>query len=402
MNGPGSAALEGTRILDLSRHLPGPMATMFLADMGAEVIKLEDTTSGDPLRAFPPLVDGTSALFLALNRSKHSVAIDMKSTSGRKLTLELAASCDVVLEGFRPGVMKKLGLGFEELKAVRQDIILCSITGYGQNGPDRDTPGHDINYCARAGILARSGSAELPPQVCGAQVADVAGGTWPAVSAIIAALFQRLRTGKGQWIDIALADGALSTMALSLAPVLSGQALVPKGQGPLDGGLPCYGVYKTMDGKHLAVGALEDQFFDALCKAMDLPQLQDHGMAGGQLGQKIREQLQGRFAELSRDQWMEKLEGIKCCVEPVLDLDEVPSQAQFLARQMFIPTGEGHDLRVQMACPVKLAGTASISMARSPGLGEHTSEILQGMGLDQGTIEKLAAEGIIRLGENKP
>ncbi len=399
MSSTESPALEGTRILDLSRHLPGPMATMFLADMGAEVIKLEDPAVGDPLRYIPPLVDGTSAMFLSINRSKRSVSINLKTSRGKDLALRLAATCDVVVEGFRPGVMKKLGLGFDDLKAVRRDIILCSITGYGQNGPDRDTPGHDINYCARAGILSQSGEPDLGPQICGAQVADVAGGVWPAVSAIIAALFQRLHTGKGQWIDIALADGALSTMALSLAPVLAKSPTVPRGMGPLNGGLACYGVYQTADGGHLAVGALEEPFFDALCNAMDLPGLRGQGMATGRQGMKVRQQLADKFRTMTRDQWTEKLKGVDCCVEPVLDLHEVPTHPQFQARQMFVQQNQPKGLRTHFASPIKLANNPPLDL-HTPSLGEHTEEILQGLGLDSDTLGSLAEKGIIRLGEH--
>ncbi len=392
-------ALDGIKILDLSRHLPGPLATMFLADMGAEVIKLEDTVTGDPLRSIPPLIDGVSAMFLAINRSKRSVSMDLKKPKGRELALELMATCDVVVEGFRPGVMKNLGLAYEDLKAVKKDIILCSITGYGQSGPDSQMPGHDINYCARTGILARSGAAGLPPQICGAQVADVAGGTWPAVSAIIAALFQKLRTGSGQWIDIALADAACSTMALNLGPVLAGKQLPPKGQGPLDGGLPSYGIYATKDGKYLAVGALEGKFFRALCKALDLEDLQDQGMSTGQQGQKVRRALEEKFLSMSREQCMARLEGVDCCVEPVLDLDQVPSHPQFLARGMFIPSDGA--LAYQMASPIKMAGRISTA-TRAPNLGEHTLEILHDMGMAHDDIHAMASEGIVMLGKKKP
>ena len=390
--------LMGIRILDLTRNLPGPLATTMLGDLGADVIKLEDPRTGDPVRLLPPHVGNVSAFHLGVNRSKRSLAVDLKQAEGQALALRLAATCDVVVEGFRPGVIDRLGLGWDRLQSARADIILCSITGYGQTGPDRDLPGHDINYCARAGILGQSGRRQDPPAMLGAQFADVAGGSLQAVAAIFGALFQRERTGQGQWLDVAMAEGVLSTMALTMAIQLAGFPAPGRGQGPLTGGLPCYGVYECRDGRHLAVGALEGHFFDALVRALQLPELAGQGLAFGESGETIRAAIQARFLERDAAEWIEALAGVDACVELVLEVPEVLADPQYVDRGMFFQLPGPAGPMGQLASPLRLAGAAPPDRP-PPGLGEHTAEILADIGVDATEVRALADQGVILLGD---
>ena len=247
-------ALSGIRVLDLSRLLPGGFCSLLLADHGADVLKVEDTAGGDYIRWAPPLVEGVpdsaaSALFLALNRNKRSIRIDLKSAAGRGVLLELVRSHDVVLESFRPGVLDRLGVGWDALRAANPRIVLCSITGYGQDGPLRDRPGHDLNYLGLVGLLGLGGGGpDEPPLQPAGQIADLGGGALMAAFGILAALRERDRSGEGQHVDVAMADGALSWLALVAARRLAGEDVPERGRDALAGGLVCYRPYACSTG----------------------------------------------------------------------------------------------------------------------------------------------------------
>jgi alpha-methylacyl-CoA racemase len=302
----------------------------------------------------------------------------------------------VVVEGFRPGVMDRLGIGYQELKKAKNDIILCSISGYGQSGPFRERAGHDINYCARTGVLGLTGVRNGPPMMLGVQVGDVTGGTWQALAGILGALFARERTGQGQWVDIAMTEGALTTTTLMLADAFVGEKIPPRGEAPLAGGYPGYGVFETADGRHLAVGALEPHFFDALCAALGLPEHKGKTGLLGEEGWTVRGDIARVLKSRTRQEWMSVFEKVEACVEPVLEGDEVLSEPQLNQRGMFFdmdhPTAG--TLRL-MSTPLRLANRSAPRLP-PPRLGEHSAGILeQLLGLSGAEVESLAEAGII-------
>ncbi len=386
--------LSGVRILDLTRLYPGPLATMILGDLGADVIKVEDPARGDLMRYLPPLKNGIGQGFLALNRSKRSLALDLKSPRGRELFLDLVSLSDVVVEGFRPGVMERLDLAYSELKRTRADIILCSISGYGQTGPYRLRAGHDINYCARAGVLGASGARGGPPMMPGVQIADVGGGSWQALAAIMGALFARERHGLGQWLDLSMTDGVLTTTLLAMQNVLAGEQPPGRGEAPLAGGLPGYGIFATADGKHMAAGAIEPQFFAALCDALGCPQLRDRGACLGEEGREVKRELADAFAGRNQSEWIEIFSKVDACVEPVQDGSEVLVDEQLTARGMFLEMDHPAAGKItQMASPLRLAGCRKPNLP-PPALGQHTAEILAELGLEPEEVEALAGQEV--------
>ncbi len=394
MNAPASP-LAGIRIIDLTRQFPGPLATLILGDLGADVIKVEDPSSGDSTRYLPPVKGDMSAAFLELNRAKRSLAVNLKNPEGRDLLLRLVATADVVVEGFRPGVIERLGIGYEVLQKARSDIILCSISGYGQNGPDSQRAGHDINYCARAGVLDATGERNGPPAMLGVQLGDTLGGSWQALAGILGALFQRERCGQGQWLDVAMADGALSSTILMLAGALIGESLMPRGETFLTGGLPGYGIFETADGGHLSVGAIEMHFFDALCRALGLDHLQGHGIMMGEEGRAVKKQIADKIKTRPLEEWNEVFKVVDACVEPVIEGSRVVDDQQFKARNMFFTLQHpSAGPLTQMASPLKLMG-GSPSRLPAPRLGEHTTEILGELGLSPEEIEKLFETGTV-------
>src|SRR5512139_2321641 len=260
---PLADALRGIKVLDLSRLLPGPYLTMVLADMGADVVKVEDPKLGDYLRAFPPGKGGMSGRFLAINRGKRSLALDLKAAPARDAFLKMVEQADVVVESFRPGVMDKLGIGYAALAAKNPKIIVCSISGFGQTGPYVERAGHDLDYIGLAGVLAMTGPAGGAPQMPGVQIADLAGGALWSATAILGALVGRERSGRGAHLDISMTEGALALLAAEIGNLDCG-ARPTRGRETLNGALACYGVYKTKDDRYLAVGALEPKFWIAL------------------------------------------------------------------------------------------------------------------------------------------
>jgi len=297
--------LEGVTVLDLSRYLPGPLATKILRDMGAKIIKVEPP-NGDALRYVPPMIDGIGASFTALNAGNQSIAINLKDPEGIALLRKMVTEVDVLVESFRPGVMGKFGLGAEALLEINPRLIYCAITGYGQTGPLRDQAGHDLNYLARAGILGTFGPPGLPPTTPGVQIADIGGGSQPAVIQIVAALLQRERTGKGAILDISITDCVKIFGVLGMSE--------DRGAGMLTGAAPCYRSYETADGKYVSMGALEPRFFGAFCMAIERPDL-----IAAQYNPEAMNEMEALFRTKTQDEWVATLAGVDACVEPIGD-----------------------------------------------------------------------------------
>jgi crotonobetainyl-CoA:carnitine CoA-transferase CaiB-like acyl-CoA transferase len=368
------APLAGVVVLDLSRLLPGPYATQVLADLGADVIKVEEPGAGDPLRQVPPLVGGHSAAFLALNRGKRSVALDLRQPDGLAAFKALVVHAHVVVEGFRPGAMARLGLSYQDLAALNPRVILCSITGYGQTGPDRERAGHDLNYVARAGVLAY-GTPGTQPAV---QVADVGGGSLWAVVQVLAALRRAERDGVGAHVDVSMTDGAWSFLSLPLAGALAaGQPIKPGGDN-LNGGLPCYRPYPTADGGTVAVAALEPRYWSNLCSALGRPDLLPLAYAQGAEGQQAAAALGAVFTSRHALEWRDFFAGRDCCVE----VAGHPGTAHREDPQL---AGRGLTTRVDQpgvgpvelpATPLKVSGFQPHFSRPAPALGEHTATVL--------------------------
>jgi alpha-methylacyl-CoA racemase len=381
--GPLADALRGIRVLDLSRLLPGPFLTMVLADMGADVVKIEDPRVGDYMRAFPPAKNGMSGGFLAVNRGKRSAALDLKTPAGRDAFLKMAARADVVVESFRPGVMAKLGVGYDALAKVNPKIVVCSISGYGQTGPYVDRAGHDIDYIALAGVLALGGAANGAPVMPGVQIADLAGGALWSATAILGALVGRERTGKGAHLDISMTEGALALLAHVLGNLELG-AHPTRGKEMLNGGAACYNVYRTKDDRYLAVGALEPKFYLALNAGLGRPGNVAEIIGTPEQQATARDEIAAIFATKTSAEWLVIMAKHDCCVELVLEAHEVRWHPLHAAREVFF---ELEGAVMQVRTPV---GRPEAPRP-PPRLGEHTREVLAEYGLSDAEIAAIVA-----------
>lgn len=380
--------LTGIRVLDLTRLLPGPFCTMLLADMGADVVKVEEPESGDYMRWTPPLRDGQSVLFNALNRNKRSITLNLKSDAGRDLLLRLVDGADVLVEGNRPGVMRRLGLGWEVLHDRNPRLVMCSITGYGQDGPFASRAGHDLNYMATAGALGLNGAADGPPAPLSVQVADVGGGGLQPAVAILGALVGVQKGGEGRWLDVSMTDGAVSWLALALAATGGGEE-AGRGDQRLSGRHACYRVYACRGGGYYSVGALEPKFWAALCIAVGRPELVGLQFAEGDEGRGVHQAMEEVFASRTRAEWERDLARLDACCEPVLSLDEVASHPQVAARGLISTRESG--VEVRPAVPLR-AGWRRLD---PPRLGEHTVAVLAELGVDAAAFEELRSAGAV-------
>ena len=382
-------SLDDIRVLDLTRLLPGAYCSLLLADMGADVIKVEEPGSGDYMRWYPPLIDGQSAAFNALNRNKRSLTLNLKSEAGRELFLALAERADVVLEGNRPGVMDRLGVGWSILRERNPRLVMAAITGYGQDGPLAQRAGHDLNYMAIAGALSLNAGRGAAPHPLAVQVADIGGGGQAAAVAILGALLAVARGGEGRFLDVSMTDGALSWLAVSFSHVHATGAPVPRAMHRLTGRYACYGVYACADGRYLSIGALEPKFWRALCEAVGRPDLVEDQYAEGESQERVRSELAAVLASRTRDEWAERLAGLEVCCEPVLELEEVAGHPQIRERGLVLerPTG------LELAPAVRLdEGWRRLD---PPRLGEHTADVLGEVGVDASRLEELRAAGAV-------
>jgi crotonobetainyl-CoA:carnitine CoA-transferase CaiB-like acyl-CoA transferase len=381
------APLSGLRVLDLSRLIPGPFCTLILSDLGASVDKLEDPHAGDYLRVFPPHKHGMAGRFNALNRDKRSLCLDLKKPEGRDALLRLIARYDVIVESFRPGVLDRLGVGFAALSAVNPRLVMLSISGYGQDGPLRDRAGHDLNYVALAGILGLAGPASQAPPTPPIQVADIAGGALFGAVGILAALYERERSGRGQQVDVSMCEGALAFLIPELGNLDASGTIPRRGGELLTGGWACYTVYRTRDDKFLSVGALEPKFWSAFNQAIgrrvDLAEL----VAPLDEQERIRGEIQAIIATRTRDEWEAIFVG-DVCVEPVLTADELLRHPQHQARGMFFTVGDLQQTRTPL-------GTAE-GHRPPPTLGADGETILREAEFDDAAILALRRAGITK------
>ena len=393
------SALSDVKVLDLSRLLPGGFCSLLLADFGAEVLKVEDTGMGDYVRWAPPHHDGVersaaSALFLALNRGKRSIRVNLKSEHGREVLLKLVREYDVLLESFRPGVMDRLGVGYERLREENPGLVYCAISGYGQDGPYRDRSGHDMNYLGLVGLLGLTGEPDGPPIQAAGQIADLGGGALMGAFGILAALRERERSGQGQMVDVSMADGALSWLAMVAARHFADGVVPGRGGLELAGAYVCYRPYRCRDG-WVTLGALEPKFWQAWCRGVGREDLVERQFDGP--GSETRAEVERIFGERGRDEWQAFASEHDCCLEPVLELDEALDSELVRAREMVVELDQpGAERPVRLlGSPVKMGRTPADPRRPGPGLGEHTGEVLAALGYSAGEVAALEESGAV-------
>jgi len=388
--------LDGIKILDLSRYLPGPFATQFLADFGAEVIKIEEP-GGELGRALPPFAGGMGTRFASVNRNKKSITLDLKKDEARKIFMKLVETADVVVDQFRPGVMDKLGLGYESLKKINKGIIYCSITGYGLSGPWMKAAGHDVNYLNISGVSGLTAGRDGAPVMSSVQIADVAGGSLYAVIGILLALFARTRTGEGQLCDIAMMDGALSLLSYTIGEWSGSRRCPVPGREFLTGGFAMYNVYRCSDGRHVSLGAIEQKFWKGFCEGIGKENYIPLQYSIEDQEELIRE-ISRIMLTRSRDEWVEHFRNSDICFTPVLDLDEVSEHEQVQARGMMLKVinfmGSGADISVA-GNPVKLSETPCEIRLQFPRTGEDTESVLLEAGYSEEEIESFKESGVV-------
>jgi crotonobetainyl-CoA:carnitine CoA-transferase CaiB-like acyl-CoA transferase len=393
--------LKGIRLLDFTRLYPGPLGTMMLADMGAEVIKIEDMNTPDYMRFYPPYIATESAGYLAVNRSKRSIALNLKSEKAVDIFFSLLPTADIVVEQFRPGVMEEIGLGYETARRVKTDIIYVCLTGYGQNGPYARDAGHDINYIGYSGILATTGSRKTGPIIPGPQIADVAGGAYMTIIACLSALWAREKTGQGQKVDVSMLDAILPLMTLQMAHYHAVGLTPAPGEAALTGGLACYGVYKCADGKYIALGILEEKFWKSFCEMVGRPEWLGRQFVIGEEAEKLRAEIAALFITQKRDQWIAAAAGCDTCLTPVLEIGEVEKDSHVQARSMIIEQTHPVCGKIKgIGVPLKFSQTPAKPSWSPPVLGKDTAAIMEEIGYSQKEIETLRKESIILLAEN--
>lgn len=388
--------LEGITVLDVSRLIPGPYCSQLLGDLGATIIKVEDTIVGDYARSFPPYCNGESSIFLSINRNKKSLSLNLKSEKGKKIFFDLVKGADVILEGFRPGVVDRLGIGYEQIKTIKEDIIYCSISGFGQDGPYRDLSGHDLDYAALAGILDLTGKPDGDPIMVGVAAADFNSGLFAAFS-ILAAVIHKGRAGKGQYIDVSMFDCLLPWISIFAASYFSSGEFPSRGwseTGPV-------GVFKSKDSEYFTMGVVEDWFWQKLCEVLERPDLSGDPryvtFAGRQeQGIELRGILVQLFLEKDRDEWLSIFAKAGIPAGPVHHINEVFNDPHVKARNLLIDVDHPRGGKMKnVNFPVKFSGLDMNENSGPPSAGQHTSEILIGMGYTQEQISKLKEEGVI-------
>lgn len=368
--------LEGVRVLDLTRLLPGPYASLMLADFGADVIKIEEPKLGDYARW-----GEYSPMFHSLNRNKRSVTLDLKSEVDKDIFIDLIKTADVLIESFRPGVMDRLGLGYETLKQHQPKLIYCAVTGFGQTGPYKDVPGHDINFLSYSGLLELQGERDKGPVSSSVQIGDIGGGALMATIGILLSIIEAKKTGKGQLVDISMLDGSVSWMQAILPHYLATNQPPKRGELLLNGGRACYEIYETSDHRFLSVGALEYKFWKNFCTVIGKEELISQLEAPLERQYSMKKEIQAVIGRKTLKEWVNLFSGVDACVSPVLKVEEMIEDPQIKHRQIIeeVDVPETGGVR-QMANPIKLSRTKAKTIRRAPKLGEHNEEIFKELG----------------------
>ena len=389
-------ALSGIKVLDLSRLLPGPYCSLMMADYGAEVIKIEEPGLGDYIRWRKPAINGIGARHLTVNRNKKSIELNLKSEEGKEIFKKMAESADVILESFRPGVMDRLGIGYDEISKLNEGIVYCSLTGYGQTGPYRNLPGHDVNFIGYSGILGLIGQKDGKPVVPGVQIADLGGGALMALSGITMALLHKERTGKGQYIDVSMLDGAVTWLYTAASDYFASGEIPERGKNRLDGKFAFYNVYETKDQKYLSVGASEEKFWKNICELIGRPEWIELHEGPDEVQEQLKNDMAQLFKQKNQNEWLDLLQTEDTCVGPVYDVDEIFSDPQIMDRELF--TNMNHPVAgsiKQIGFPIKFSETPGEIQSHAPILGEHTEEILSELHYSSEMIENLRNNGVI-------
>ncbi|GAC1687425.1 MAG: CaiB/BaiF CoA-transferase family protein [Ktedonobacteraceae bacterium] len=392
-----SLPLEGIRILDLTRLLPGGYASQMMADFGADVIKVEEPGVGDYARSMEPLSPaGLGIAFLATNRNKRSISLNLKLEQGRAIFRTLVKQADVVLESYRPGVLERLGLGYESLKEINPALIYCAISGYGQDGPYKYRAGHDLNYVGYAGLLSHNVGPHGEPVMPATQIGDLAGGSHMAVIGILTALLGRARTGIGRMVDVSMTEGAMALLPLFTAEYLNTGKVPQPGRSTLGGGLPCYNIYETSDGKYVTLAALEPKFWQIFCTRSGHPELLPlHMPSDAAERDETMHKLQIIFKTKTRDEWVSELGELDTCVGPVYSIDEALNDPQARARGMNGTHGDEKQHPHIVPTLPRISEVEQEQRYAPPQLGQHSAVILQEAGYSVADIERFAAEGVI-------
>ena len=388
--------LENIKILDLTRLLPGPMCTLHLADLGANVIKIEDPLAGDYARAVPPFQKNISKFFLAINRNKRSLTLDLKKKEGKKVFFELAKKADVVIESFRPGVVDKLGIGYKEIQQINPSIVYCSITGYGQTGPYSQLAGHDLNFLAYAGVIKPTPRSNGLPSIPNIQIGDLIGGTACGAMSIMAAILQQKTQGIGQYLDVSIMDGLLSHSVVGMSNIKSEELFGVDLSDMLNGLLHCYQLYPTKDKRYMALAALEYKFWERFCKALGREDLIARHLERGDGSDEVYESLIEIFKGKTMLEWVDHFNGVDCCLSPVLTIEEALEQPHVKDRELVLEHQHSQEgLVSQFSFPVKFSNYKFDIYQPAPILGEHTNAILKELGYQNDEVLKLKQDGIV-------
>jgi crotonobetainyl-CoA:carnitine CoA-transferase CaiB-like acyl-CoA transferase len=380
--------LTGQKMLDLSRLLPGPYCSLLLADLGMEVLKIEDLEMGDYMRKMGPVRKQDSAYFIAVNRNKKSMALNLKIKEGKGIFFKLIDTYDIILESFRPGVMGRLGIGYEELKERNPRVILCSLSGYGQDGPYRERSGHDVNYVSLGGVLDLIGAKDDPPVIPGVQMADLGAGGMMSAIAILAAIVHREKTGEGQYLDVAMLDGVISWLSIHAGKYFMDKELPKRGDMVLSGRYACYHVYETKDGRYMSLGALEPKFWENFCETIGRRELIFKQYLEGEERLRLIEETQNIFKTKTQKEWGDIFKNADACCEPILNLEEVFCHPHVLHRQMVKDLDHPVEGKIrQVGSPIKSSQFTFEIRTPPPRWGEHTMEVLKAIGYSEKEIQ---------------